>query len=415
MKLTQNALAKIKIPAGKTEHIEFDDGLHGFGLRLRSTGARTWIVQYKIGPQHRRLTLGSTAMLTADQARNGWKDQEGNRHDGAAIILANAKQGADAANQRAEARGHAAKTIGNIVAAYLEAKKSELRPRGYQGTEYHLNTLWKPLHKLAVSAVTRAAIAAQVRAIAKENGVVSANRARGTLHAMFTWAIGEGLCDANPVLGTNKQKENDPRDRVLSDQEAATVWLAAGPDSDYGRIVRLLMLTGCRRDEIGSLKWKEIDLEARTITLPSERTKNAQAHTIPLSDSAMTVIGAIPRRNREHVFGEATGGYAGWSRSKTRLDGRAKLKQPWTLHDIRRTVRTGLSGLDGVSPWVAEAILNHLPPKLVRTYAVSDTGTNFAKKLDADKRAALDLWASHLAVAVAQAGGANVTRLQSRK
>jgi Arm DNA-binding domain len=135
MKLTQTALAKIKLPSGKSEHIEFDDDLHGFGLRLRSTGARTWIVQYKIGAQNRRLTLGSTAMLTADQARNGWKDQDGHWHDGAAIILASAKQGTDAANKRAKARGRAAKTVGKIVADYLAAKKGDFRPRGYQALE----------------------------------------------------------------------------------------------------------------------------------------------------------------------------------------------------------------------------------------------------------------------------------------
>ena len=98
---------------------------------------------------------------------------------------------------------------------------------------------------------------------------------------MFRWAIGEGLCDENPVFGTNKREENGPRERALTDAEAASVFLAC-PDSDYGRIVRLLMLTGCRRDEIGSLQWSEIDLGAKTITLPATRTKNSQAHVVPL-------------------------------------------------------------------------------------------------------------------------------------
>jgi integrase len=93
--------------------------------------------------------------------------------------------------------------------------------------------------------------------------------------------MGEGLCDHNPVVGTNKQTEDGPRDRALSMAEAAQVWLAA-PDSDYGRIVRLLLLTAARRNEIGRLRWSETDLEARTITLPGERTKNGRSHIIPL-------------------------------------------------------------------------------------------------------------------------------------
>jgi integrase len=269
-----------------------------------------------------------------------------------------------------------------------------------------LNTIWKPLHKLTLPAVNRATIAAQVRIIAKENGPVSANRARASLSAMFRWAIGEGLCEENPVAGTNKQEENGPRERTLSDSEAAAVWLAA-PANDYGRIVKLILLTACRRDEIGSLQWPEIDLEARTITLPKERTKNGQEHIVPLCDAAVEILKAIPRRDkRAFVFGTGDGGYSGWSKSKVSLQNIAKLKTDWTLHDLRRTVRTGF-GMLGVAPHVAEAALNHLPSKLIRTY---DRNTYAA-----EKKAAFDLWAGHLAVAIAQANGANVTRLQSRK
>jgi integrase len=124
---------------------------------------------------------------------------------------------------------------------------------------------------------------------------------------------------------------------------------------------------------------------------------------VPLSDRALAILLAIPRRDRENVFGSGEGGYSGWSKSKAALDKAAKLKEPWTLHDLRRTVRTGLGRL-GVQPHVAEAVLNHLPPKLIRTY---DRNTYAA-----EKKAALDLWASHLMVAVAQATGANVTALR---
>ena len=112
---------------------------------------------------------------------------------------------------------------------------------------------------------------------------------------MFVWAIGEGLCEQNPVVGTNKLEENQPRERILVKpgenqiddwSEAAAIWRAA-PNNDYGRIVQLLMLTGCRRDEIGSLQWPEIDLEARTITLPADRTKNGKEHIVPLSNAAL--------------------------------------------------------------------------------------------------------------------------------
>src|SRR5262249_1638164 len=131
---------------------------------------------------------------------------------------------------------------------------------------------------------------------------------------------------------------------------------------------------------------------------------NKQPHVVPLPDNAIAVLKQIPQRaTREFVFGIGQGGFSGWSKSKAELDKKANLKEPWTLHDLRRTVRTGLGKL-GVQPHVAEAVLNHLPPKLIRTY---DRNTYAAEKRDA-----LDKWAAHLKVALAQATGANVTALR---
>lgn len=395
MKLTQAAIARIKIPAGKSEHIEFDEAMPGFGLRIRAGDRgehRTFIAQYKIGAKHRRITLGNAAKVTLEDAR-----KEARKIFGKVAI------GKDPAEEKNASRAKASHTLDGLIAAYLAAKESEFRPRTYESTVHHLNTLWQPLHKLTVDALNRATVAAQVRAIANESGPAAANRARASLSAMFRWAIGEGLCEENPVVGTNKQDENGPRERALTDSELAAVWQAA-PNGDYGHIVRILILTGCRRNEIGSLCWSEVDLEGRTITLPPERTKNGQAHVVPLCDAAVEILKAIPRREgRDYVFGIGEGGYSGWSRSKAALDKMVNLKTPWTIHDLRRTVRTGFGTL-GVLPHVAEAALNHLPPKLIRTY---DRNTYAA-----EKKAALDMWANHLANAVARAKGANVTILR---
>jgi integrase len=395
MKLTKAAISRFKIPAGKSEHIEFDDDMAGFGLRVRAGGKvehRTFIAQYKIGAKHRRITLGNVDKVELEDARKRAKK-----------IFGKVANGEDPANEKAEARKTASHTFDATITKYLEARIGAMKPRSYAETKRHLETQWKPLHGLALGSIGRANVAAEAGKIAKHSGPVAANRARASLSAFYRWAIGEGLCEENPVTGTNKQEESGPRERSLSDKEAATVWLAA-PDTDYGRIVRLILLTGCRRTELGSLRWSEIDKEARTLTLPPERTKNGQAHVVPLSDPALAVLKAVTRREgRDLVFGSGEAGYSGWSKSKTALDMVAKLKEDWTLHDLRRTVRTGLGTL-GVQPHVAEAVLNHLPPKLIRTY---DRNTYAA-----EKKAALDLWAGHLMVAIAKATGANVTALR---
>jgi integrase len=321
----------------------------------------------------------------------------------AKIIFGKVATGEDPAADKTAAKAEASRMLDAIIARYLEAKQTEIRARTYAIVKYQLEILWKPLHGLTVAGVNRTAIAAQANTIAKERGPVAANRARSTLSAVFAWAIGEGLCDENPVTGTNKREENGPRERTLSDSEAAALWLGA-PEDHFGQIVRLLLLTGCRREEIGLLRWSEIDMDARTITLPPARTKNGRQHIVSLSESALKVLQSVPRREgRDYVFGRNGDGYSNWSEAKERLDAIIKLKKPWTLHDLRRTVRTGL-GMLGVAPHIAEAVLNHLPSKLIRTYDRNTYAT--------EKRDVLERWASHLAVAIAQASGANVTTLR---
>lgn len=391
MKFTQAAIDRATIPADKSESIQFDDTMPGFGLRIREGGSRTFIAQYKIGSKHRRVTIGNAAKVTLDKARTEAKK-----------IFGKVASGLDPANEKTVARAVASHTLEATVSSYLAAKAGELKPRTLTETKRHLEIVFKPLHGLALAGITRAHVASEVRKIATASGPVAANRARATLSAMFHWAIGEGVAENNPVVGTNKQAENGPRDRALTDAEAAAVWNAASAN-DYGRIVQLLLLTACRRNEIGGLRWSEIDLAERTITLPAERTKNGFPHVAPLSDMAMAVLKDIPRRaGRDCLFGSGQDGYSGWSKSKKQMDKAAKIAA-WTLHDLRRTVRTGLGAL-GVEPHIAEAVLNHLPPKLLRTYD--------RNKYLKEKRAALDTWANHLAVAIAQATGANVTRLR---
>jgi integrase len=398
MKFTQTTVAKFKIEAGKTEHIEFDDDMPGFGLRVRVGDKgehRTFIAQYKIGEKHRRITLGDVRKVTLDNAR-----QEARR------IFGSVAHGRDPANEKAERRSAASYTLDAVIGRYLDAKVNELKPRSLEEVERHLRKDWKSLHSLAIANIARANVAATLSAIAKRSNV-TANRSRAALSAMFRWAIGEGLCENNPVTGTNRQDENGHRERSLTDSEVAKVWIAA-PENDYGNIVKLLLVTGCRRDEIGSLRWSEINRESRIIVIDKARTKNGMEHIVPLSDAALSILQGIMRRgDRDFVFGIARdGGFSGWSKSKITLDKAVALKEEWRLHDLRRTVRTGLGKL-GVQPHVAEAVLNHLPPKLIRTY---DRNTYAAEKRDA-----LDKWAAHVKTAVAQATGANVTALRTTR
>jgi integrase len=167
------------------------------------------------------------------------------------------------------------------------------------------------------------------------------------------------------------------------------------------------MLTGQRREEIGALRWSEIDTEGKLIILPSVRTKNGIEHKVPLSAEAMSVLQTCIR-HRDIVFGtRAQNGFTGWSKRKADLDSASGVKD-WTVHDLRRTAATGMADI-GVQPHIIEAVLNHVGGHKAGVAGIYNRST-YAN----EKRAALDAWANHIRVALAQASGANVTTLKSR-
>ena len=147
---------------------------------------------------------------------------------------------------------------------------------------------------------------------------------------------------------------------MLSEQEVAAIWNATGSFTDYDNIVRLLLLTGARREEIGGLTWDEVNLDEHQIELAEHRTKNHRPLTIYLSEPALVLRSVQPRSGREFLFGIGVGPFSGWSKSKQRLDERLAGKvAPWSLHDLRRTFATVTSDRDFAPPHVIEMALGH--------------------------------------------------------
>jgi integrase len=313
MKLTAKTIPHVRLAAGRPEEIHFDDSLPGFGLRLRAGGSRSFIFQFKVGAQNRRMTLGSATVLSPARAREMAEE-----------LYAQKRLGRDPSAERIESSRQASETMGRVLENYLAFKRGELRARSFVEIERHLLRNAAPLHSLPVNKVTRRHIAGQVSTIAAEKGAVTANRARAALSAFFAWCVREGLVDANPVIGSNRWDER-ARTRVLSYDELKIIWSALG-DDDYSDIIRMLMLTGQRLNEVGGLQWSEI--VGNKIVLPPARCKNGREHIIPITDSVRALLDSRPR-NAESVFRRNY-----WARCKERLDQRilemgAKL-EPWT-------------------------------------------------------------------------------------
>src|SRR5215217_7351514 len=306
MRLTRPNVTRLAFPPGKSELIVFNEALPGFGVRVRLGGKRTWIAQYRLGSKQRRVTLGTTDTVDCEEARRRAKS-----------VLAAVHLGDDPQARRAEARARASTTLGAVVANYVDRFAAErLRPKTLAETRRYLNVGWKPLHGLGLNHIDRRAVAVRLVEIARENGPIAANRARVALSAFFNWAMREGLSDANPVIGTNRAADERSRDRVLNDDELAAIWSAC-QDDDYGRIVRLLILTGQRREEVGGMNWSELDLGREVWSIPGERTKNGRPHEVPLPGAATDLLGSVSLAlRRGFLFGEAEGSFKGWSKAK---------------------------------------------------------------------------------------------------
>ena len=390
MKLTETTIAAITLAGTQGETIAFDDDIPGFGLRLRAGGSRTFVFQYKIGAQHRRMTLGKYPALKATDARKS-----------AAKLYAEVRLGNDPAGAKAEKQTRAAETFGSVVKNYLLRRQGTIRASSLSLIENYLSNNLKPLHGLSLVAIDRRAVATQLARISVENGPVHANRVRTALSGFLNWCCGEGLIETNPVVHTNQNPER-ARERVLSDSELATIWKAL-PDGDYGDILKLLILTGQRREEIGRLQWSEIDFERNVITLPGVRTKNHRTHSVPMTP---TVVGILQeRRERARVFGSGGGSFGAWTRSKGRLDAEVQIA-PWVVHDIRRSVATGMAEI-GIQPHIIEAVLNHVSGHKGGVAGIYNRAT-----YEAEKATALGRWAEHVA-AVVEARDSKVMPLRS--
>lgn len=380
MRLTNQTAAALRIPAGKKYVLAFDDELPGFGIRVSEGGSRVWVVQYRnsLG-QSRRETLGKVGLLSATEARKAAADR-----------LARARLGGDPHAERAAARARAEVTIGAQVERYLAASAVRLSTSYLGDVRRYLTTSFGGFHKLPVDSLTRAQVSTRLNEITQEAGPHAANQARAALSRFYVWMIGEGIAEGNPVVGSNKPGVTVARERVLSNDELAAIWKGC-QDDDFGRIVKLLLLTGQRREEVSAMAWAELDLAGAVWSLPGERTKNGRSHDVPLSAAALSTLSAVHQVDeRELVFGRGEGGFSGFSRAKDNLDKRCGVTG-WRLHDLRRTAATGMAGL-GVLPHVIEAVLNHVSGHKAGVAGIYNRATYAA-----EKREALDKWATHVA------------------
>ena len=366
MTLTAIKIERTKPP--KTGHIELADGVIG-GLRLRvsATGRKAFILSTRVNGQLRRKVIGEFPKMTLAKART-----EADRLKGAPAEWIEASP-----SPRLDRN-----SFGAAAERYIKREVPGLK-RGKETESVIRRELLPEWRDVPIADIRKRDAIRLIDAVLDRGTPSAAFRLHETIKRLFSWALDRDDIEADPMAGLKPPFRKVPRQRVLSDDEIRDVWAAAEDYSyPYGAAVKMLLLTGQRLREVSEMSWAEIDLDAAEWSLPSERTKSAKPHIVPLSQEALAVLHDLPRWNGGDFVFTTRGGarpISGFSKGKALLDDRidgARKKAgagpmpAWRLHDLRRTVRTRLAEL-GVPEIVAEHIMAHGPrDALVRTYNV---------------------------------------------
>ncbi len=377
----------------------WDAQLPGFGLRMSPAGTKSFILLYRLHGRSRRMTLGRyplvslvDARIKARDALNAVAKDQDPQADKRAVASPDKKLGvAPATIPEVRAAFQLANVVDEFVAKYcLRNNRANTAHETARVLRAHFVAVWP---KRDIRKITRSDILDVLDAIVASGKPSAANHAFAAVRKFFNWAIDRGLIEVSPCARIKKPARVSSRSRVLSGDELVKIWRAAKvTDYPFGAIVCLLILTGQRRNEVALMRWVDIDLDAGLWVIPPERNKSDRLHSVPLSPQALGIIQSLPKMSETLLFPSqrtADRCFSGFSKCKRRLDAAAGVTD-WTLHDIRRTVATGLAG-NGVQPHVVEKLLNHSTGTLA---GVAGIYNRFGYLEEV--RAALDGWGDHV-------------------
>jgi integrase len=372
-KLTDAAVERLKAPAqGQIDY--FDKQYPGLSLRVSRGGRKTWNYVYRLHGKQRRKKLDIYPAMSVAAAHNAWRKARDE-------VLAGGDPAAAAISSPAD--------FSSVFREWLQ--RDQAGNRSLRAVERSIEKYALPHWQgRLVTKISRRDCHDVIDAVADQGKPIAARRLHAYLHRLFKWATRRGIVEANPVVTVDKPGAEVKRERVLNDDELVKVWRAADRIGwPYGHAFKLLILTGARREEIGQLRWSEI--EGNTIVLSGTRTKNGEPHIIPLSAPAKAILESVPRIGDSDFVFTISGAVplSGWGRAKASLDDFAATA-PFRTHDLRRTAATGLQKLK-VPLTVTEAVLGHTAGSragVVGIYQRHDYAD--------EKRAALEAWGAHV-------------------
>lgn len=401
-RFTEDDIADLACEPGKKDRLVFDDAVPGLAIRISASGKKTFLAQYTIAGEKRRVPIGRWGAVTLKQARLAARG-----------ILGDVAKGEDVARTRTAARRHAkVEAAANKItlAALLEQWDSlalaQHRLSYRKEAVRAIKAAFPTFLERRADALTRDDALEALEALRKAGKATMAGRTLAYSRACYTWAQRRGKVAENPFLGLPVPSGTISRDRVLTTEELGFIWAACGELGwPFGPLHRLLILTAQRRDEVAGMGWSEVSPDGQTWTIPKERSKNGRAHVVHLAPAARAILAELPRFAGSDLVFTTNGrtSVSGFSRAKEKLDeiagrlgaeaaardGREFAPMPgWRVHDFRRTAVTWMAS-NGVAPHVADRILNHVRGTISGVAAVYQRAEFLV-----ERKAALDAWAA---------------------
>ena len=409
--LTIQRIAAVTCVPGKGEAILWDAMVSGLGVRAYPSGRKTYFVQYRIDgggrrAQQRRLALDDVDSISLADARKVAKQR-----------LGEVAAGGDPSGARHEARRRERAMLTAALDRYEQSLARRRIVKRKEAMSVLRRELLGPLGNVDLAELDRPTLVARIADVEDSGRLGTAQDLRSKVAVFLSWAVNEGLIAASPLAGWRRERRTraeriEQPGRALGDHEIPIFWAAAkNADTSFGPYLQLLLLLGQRRTETSLMARPDLALERGEWIVPAAVTKSGREHRVPLPPAAVQIIKEQPRlAGTDLVFpGRSGKPMTGWgARLRPVLEFTAKAGMAhWSLHDLRRTMRTGLGALD-VDPIIAELILNHaLQGDLAKAY---DRHDYWRRRVEAVNR-----WADHVMALAESSGGAAVVPLRAAR
>ena len=371
-------------------------------LRVTHNGTKSFAVRTRImgtGKQV-RVTLGEFPSTSLEEARQAARE-----------ALNMAKRGTNPTaikhHETADKRKQAANSVGAVADLFID-RYAKRKNRQWRETQRIFDRYVKPSwSKRPLSDITKPDVVALLDSIEDGSGVYMANRTLAAVRKLFNWAMDErGLIGATPIGRGMARAGEKSRTRHLADDEISAVWQAADQTPyPFGPFVKLLLVTGQRLNEVGGMRWDQVNDDIWT--LPASATKANREHTVPLSDLALEVLRDILQVGDSGLVFTTNDRtpISGFSNAKVRIDKLSGVTD-WRYHDLRATMATRMEVDLHIPPHIVGAVLNHDPKAYKGITAVYTRGD----PID-DKRTAMDAWGTLISNILGQADTSKIVSL----